>query len=78
MKRKNEITAVVFILILAVLLGLGIIIGVGALVAWAVTALLGAFGWSVPFWAVWVLSGVGVWLVLAATGNGVNVKMKGK
>lgn len=78
MKRKNEITAVAFILILAVLLGLGIIIGVGALVAWAITALLGAFGWSVPFWAVWVLSGVGVWLVLAATGNGVNVKMKGK
>lgn len=78
MKQRNEITAVVFILILAVLLGLGIIIGVGALVAWAITALLGAFGWGVPFWAVWVLSGVGVWLVLAARGNGVNVKMKGK
>lgn len=78
MKRNNEAVAVVMIFILAILLGLGIIVGVGALVAWAITALLGAFGWSVPFWAVWALSGVGVWLVLAATGNGVNVKMKGK
>lgn len=76
--KRNETVAVVMIVVLAVLLGLGIIVGVGALVAWAVTALLGAFGWSVPFWAVWVLSGVGVWLVLAAKGNGVNVKMKGK
>lgn len=76
--KRNETVAVVMIVVLAVLLGLGIIIGVGALVAWAVTALLGALGWSVPFWAVWVLPGVGVWLVLAATGNGVNVKMKGK
>ena len=76
--KRNETVAVVMIVVLAVLLGLGIIIGVGALVAWAITALLGAFGWSVPFWAVWILSGVGVWLVLAATGNGVNVKMKGK
>ena len=76
--KRNETVAVVMIVVLAVLLGLGIVIGVGALVAWAITALLGAFGWSVPFWAVWVLSGVGVWLVLAAKGNGVNVKMKGK
>lgn len=76
--KRNETVAVVMIVVLAVLLGLGIIVGVGALVAWAVTALLGAFGWSVPFWAVWILSGVGVWLVLAAKGNGVNVKMKGK
>ena len=76
--KRNETVAVVMIVVLAVLLGLGIIVGVGALVAWAVAALLGAFGWSVPFWAVWILSGVGVWLVLAAKGNGVNVKMKGK
>lgn len=76
--KRNETVAVVMIVVLAILLGLGIIIGVGALVAWAITALLGALGWSVPFWAVWVLSGVGVWLVLAATGNGANVKMKGK
>ena len=76
--KRNETVAVVMIVVLAVLLGLGIIVGVGALVAWAVTALLGAFGWSVPFWAVWILSGVGVWLVLAAKGNGGNGKMKGK
>lgn len=76
MKKKNEITAVVLIFVLALLLGIGVIVGAGALIA---TAIIAVFDVHAPFWAVWAISSAALWLIFAIRGNSMtNVSMKGK
>ena len=63
-KNKHELATAIFLVALAIILAIGIQVGLAGLLAWAIVALVGAVSSTqAPLAPMWVICFIGLWAI---------------